>query len=144
LSSQYKLPDPYGQARGLRENSLNKLKALQQKNNCKILSKEEEAEQTKEKKERLQEIKKKYSKAPLRGNSHSRGRRIVSAKVNSNAASECGSASNLSACQSSTIISGIHQGGGITKEGLAQLNRQNDAVDNQQSRASLKPPRSIR
>lgn len=72
---------------GARASSLSKLKELQAKNNMQPISKEQEEQIAKEKKNKLDEIKKKYSQMSKKrlGGSHSR-RRIASAKMEAQSA----------------------------------------------------------
>lgn len=66
-----------------RASSLSKLKAIQEKNNMLGRTKEEEEEQAKLKKEKLDEIKKKYTQMGRRKAGSTSRRRIVSAKAES-------------------------------------------------------------
>jgi len=71
-----------------RNSSLSKLKAINEKNSMGALSREEEEQAAREKKERLDEIKKKYNKLgkQARTRSNNSARRLVSAKVEAQSA----------------------------------------------------------
>jgi len=116
-----------------RASSLSKLKAIQEKNNMAARSKEEEEEQAKLKKEKLDEIKKKYTQMGRRKAGSASRRRIVSAKAETQ---------SVMTDQVSAITTGIPQV--VTSEGLAKLNELNAQGKMKKPPLMARPPHSQR